>query len=182
MTAPTEWVVVGLGSNLGDARAHLLAGLHGLRGLKASLGLQLRAVSPLYRTAPWQTEGPDFLNAVAVLEGGADEQAPLALLHELQRLEYGQGRQRPYRYAPRTLDLDIILFGQRVLNHPDLQVPHPRALQRAFVLKPLLDTAPALPWPGLGSTWSSCLRALPDVPPQRIDDPLWPSLKLRNDD
>lgn len=167
-----------MGANLGDARAHLLAGLEGLRNLEARLGLRLRAVSRLYRTAPWQTEGPDFLNAVAVLQGGGNDQAPMALLRELQAIEQGQGRQRPYRYAPRTLDLDLVLFGQRVLNLPDLQVPHPRALQRAFVLKPLLDTAPALLWPGLGRQWASRLYTLPDPPPGPIEDPVWPSLKL----
>lgn len=177
---------MGLGSNLGsdrgDARAHLRAGLEGLRGLEARLGLKLKAVSPLYRTAPWQTEGPDFFNAVAVLQGHGDEQAPLALLQELQALEQGQGRERPYRYAPRTLDLDLILFGQRVLDHPDLQVPHPRALQRAFVLKPLLDTFPALQWPGLGPAWQARLGALPDEVPVPVEDGLWPSLKLSHEE
>jgi 2-amino-4-hydroxy-6-hydroxymethyldihydropteridine diphosphokinase len=179
VNALSERVVIGLGANQGDTRAHLLAGLEGLGNLDALLGLRLCAVSRLYRTAPWRTEGPDFVNAVAVLQGRCDEQAPLILLHELQRIENGQGRQRPFRYAPRTLDLDIILFGGRVLNLVELQVPHPRALQRAFVLRPLLDTAPDLVWPGLGTQWSTLLKALPDPPPEPLDDPLWPSCALK---
>jgi 2-amino-4-hydroxy-6-hydroxymethyldihydropteridine diphosphokinase len=169
-----EWVVVSLGSNLGDARAHLGAAVQGLRALQDGMGLKLAAVSPLYRTAPWQAQGPDFLNAVAVLQGPSDEQAPQRLLRALQALEAQQGRQRPYLHAPRTLDLDLILYGQREMDTEDLVLPHPRALQRAFVLQPLRDVLPELQWPGLGTGWTNLLRASSDPPPQRLHDPFWP--------
>jgi 2-amino-4-hydroxy-6-hydroxymethyldihydropteridine diphosphokinase len=175
--AAPEIVVVALGSNLGDAREHLAFAVDGIRGLEARLGLRLQAVSPLYRTAPWQTEGPDFLNAVVVLEGtscAADDEAPQRLLQALLELESERGRQRPYRYAPRTLDLDLILYGQRVIDTEHLTVPHPRALERAFVLQPLLDVCPQLNWPGVGAGWSSRLHELPAPPPQRLIDPGWP--------
>ena len=178
VTATPERAVVGLGSNLGEARAHLKAALAGLGQLNERLGLRLVGVSPLYRTAPWQTEGPDFLNAVAVLEGSGDDQAPQRLLQVLQELEQAQGRERPYRYAPRTLDLDLILYGQRVVDTARLQVPHPRALQRAFVLQPLLDLAPDTPWPGVGTGWHQCLAQLQDPAPLRLDDPDWPAVRL----
>jgi 2-amino-4-hydroxy-6-hydroxymethyldihydropteridine diphosphokinase len=177
-----EQVVVALGSNLasdlGDARAHLSWAVQALRDSQASLGLQLVAVSPLYRSAPWQTDGPDFLNAVVALEGTADADAPLALLDRLQALESDRGRQRPYRYAPRTLDLDIILFGHRVIDHARLQVPHPRALERAFVLQPLLDILPDLHWPGLGGAWQQCLRRVLGPLPVRLEGADWPSRQL----
>jgi len=169
-----EWVVVSLGSNLGDARAHLGAAVRGLRTLPDHLGLKLWAVSPLYRTQPWQAQGPDFLNAVAVLQGPNDEHAPLLLLRALQALEVQQGRQRPYHHAPRTLDLDMILYGQRVMDTADLVLPHPRALQRAFVLQPLRDVMPDLQWPGYGNGWTDLLQTLSDPPPQRLEDPAWP--------
>jgi 2-amino-4-hydroxy-6-hydroxymethyldihydropteridine diphosphokinase len=175
--AAPEIVVVALGSNLGDAREHLAFAVDGLGGLEHTLGLRLRVVSPLYRTAPWQTDGPDFLNAVAVLEGvgsDADDEAPQRLLQALLDLEADRGRQRPYRYAPRTLDLDLILYGQRVINTERLTVPHPRALERAFVLQPLLDVCPDLSWPGVGRGWSVRMQQLPDPPPQRQPEPWWP--------
>lgn len=180
-----ELVLVGLGSNLGsdlgDAYSHMNWALQALSGLPPGLGLRLQAVSPLYRSAPWQTEGPDFLNAVAVLAGSCAEDTPLVLLDELQALEQARGRERPYRYAPRTLDLDIILFGQRVIHHERLQVPHPRALERAFVLQPVLDILPDLRWPGLGSAWRQRLAALPGALPVPVADPNWPGRKLHHD-
>ncbi|NBQ90303.1 MAG: 2-amino-4-hydroxy-6-hydroxymethyldihydropteridine diphosphokinase [Betaproteobacteria bacterium] len=178
MVAPSELIVVGLGSNLGDTHAHLRAALEGLRRLDKSLRLRLRSVSPLYRTVPWQAQGPDFINAVVVLEGTGDERAPSALLHELQAIEASRDRARPYRYAPRSLDLDLILFGLRVRDTPELQLPHPRALERAFVLQPLQDVLPNLNWPGLGLKWRDRLQALSDPPPQRLQDPEWPALEL----
>ncbi|HEX3138953.1 MAG TPA: 2-amino-4-hydroxy-6-hydroxymethyldihydropteridine diphosphokinase, partial [Rhizobacter sp.] len=83
--------------------------------------------------------GPDFINAVAALETGLD---PHALLAELQRLEAGAGRERPYRNAPRTLDLDLLRHGDAVLDTPQLSLPHPRLAERAFVLLPLAEIAP----------------------------------------
>lgn len=174
MAAAPETIVVGLGSNLGDARSHLEFAVAELAVLGRRLNLHLRAVSPLYRSAPWQTEGPDFLNAVAVLEGAGDQRAPQRLLQGLLHIEQMRGRERPFRYAPRTLDLDLILFGQRIIQSPDLVVPHPRALQRAFVLQPLHDVLPGCQWPALGPGWSQHLSQLPPPQPQRLDDPAWP--------
>ncbi len=139
-----ERVFVGLGANLGDARETLQQACGQLAALP---GTTLVAVSPLYRSAPIDAAGPDFFNAVAELKTALE---PLPLLQALQALELQHGRQRPYRHAPRTLDLDLLLFGQRVIQDTGLQIPHPRLHQRAFVLLPLLALAPALRHPMLG--------------------------------
>jgi len=139
-----ERVFVGLGANLGDARATLEAAAQGLAALPQT---QLVGVSPVYRSAPVEAQGPDFFNAVAELRCTLEPQTLLAHLHAL---EQGHGRQRPYLNAPRTLDLDLLLFGARVLNTPVLTLPHPRLQQRAFVLLPLLELAPSLQHPLLG--------------------------------
>ncbi len=139
-----ERVFVGLGANLGDARATVLQALAALGNLPQT---QRVAQSSLYRSAPHQASGPDFINAVAELRTTLE---PLALLRELQAMEQRQGRERPYRNAPRTLDLDLLLYGQRLVQVPDLQVPHPRLHERAFVLHPLLELAPALVHPQRG--------------------------------
>jgi 2-amino-4-hydroxy-6-hydroxymethyldihydropteridine diphosphokinase len=102
----------------------------------------------LYRSAPIDSSGPDYLNAVAAV---ATELAPHALLQALQAIELRHGRERPYRNAPRTLDLDLLLFGEQRIDSPDLVVPHPRMHERAFVLRPLADLAPALVIPGRGA-------------------------------
>ena len=140
----SERVFVGLGANLGDARATLG---HALRALAALPDTRLVATSSAYRTAPQDAQGPDFTNAVAEL---ATDLAPQPLLHALQAIELAHGRQRPYPGAPRTLDLDLLLYGQRVIAEPGLTVPHPRLHERAFVLEPLAELAPALLHPTLG--------------------------------
>lgn len=129
---------VGLGANLGDAAGQVRAALAWLAGLP---GTRLLATSRLWRSAPVQADGPDYCNAVALV--GTTLSAP-ALLVQLQALEARAGRQRPYRNAPRTLDLDLLLYGQGRIDSPWLQVPHPRLWQRAFVLVPLAEVAPAL--------------------------------------
>jgi len=134
--SPEVLAYVALGANLGDARASVLAAVDALGKLP---GTRLLRASSLYRTAPLQASGPDFINAVVALQTTLS--AP-ELLIQLQQLEHAQGRQRPYVNAPRTLDLDIVLFGDAVIDSPDLQVPHPRMLQRAFVLVPLAEIAP----------------------------------------
>ena len=139
-----ERVFVGLGANLGDTRATMKAALTALAALPQT---QRVAQSSLYRTAPVQASGPDFINAVAELRTALQ---PLELLHALQAIEQAHGRLRPYRNAPRTLDLDLLLHGQRVLAEPGLEVPHPRLHERAFVLQPLLELAPTLEHPRLG--------------------------------
>ncbi|HRD99101.1 MAG TPA: 2-amino-4-hydroxy-6-hydroxymethyldihydropteridine diphosphokinase, partial [Rubrivivax sp.] len=104
-------------------------------------------VSPRYRTAPLLASGPDFLNAVVEL---ATDLEPAALLAALHGIEAAHGRRRPYPNAPRTLDLDLLLYGQRVMDTQALRLPHPRLHERAFVLAPLLDLAPDLVHPTLG--------------------------------
>jgi len=91
--------------------------------------------------------GPEFVNAVALVD--TELPAP-ALLAELQRIEAAHGRERPYRNAPRTLDLDLLLYGDERIDTPQLTVPHPRLHQRAFVLRPLADVAPQAVIPGHG--------------------------------
>jgi len=132
---------VGLGANLGDARAALRQALSALRQLPHT---DLLACSSCYQTAaigdaPDATPSPDYLNAVAALRTGLS--AP-DLLAALQAIEAAAGRQRPYRNAPRTLDLDLLTYGSATMNTPSLKLPHPRMLQRAFVLVPLADIAP----------------------------------------
>jgi len=129
---------IGLGSNLGDSGATLRAALAEIAALP---GVQSCEVSPFYRSAPVDAAGPDFINAVAVLDTTL---APLPLLDALQAIELRHGRERPYRHAPRTLDLDLLLYGDAVMDTARLALPHPRMHERAFVLKPLRDLAPRL--------------------------------------
>jgi 2-amino-4-hydroxy-6-hydroxymethyldihydropteridine diphosphokinase len=129
---------VALGANLGDAQAALRAALDGLARLP---GTALIAVSSFYRTAPVDSDGPDYLNAVARLRTAC---APLELLDRLQALENAAGRSRPYRNAPRTLDLDLLRYDDLRLDDPRLRLPHPRMHERAFVLVPLAEIAPGL--------------------------------------
>lgn len=129
---------VALGANLGDARATVRQALTGLASLPATRVLR---ASSLYRTAPQEASGPDFINAVAAI---GTRLSAFELLSALQRMENAQGRQRPYINAPRTLDLDILLYGDAPIHTPSLQVPHPRMHQRAFVLVPLAEIAPQL--------------------------------------
>ena len=129
---------IGLGANLGDARAALDAAQHALAALR---GTTLRAASSIYRTAPIDSSGPDYLNAVVLLETLL---APHALLAELQRIEREHGRERPYRNAPRTLDLDLLFHGAQRLDTPTLTLPHPRLHERAFVLQPLAELLTAV--------------------------------------
>ena len=129
---------VALGANLGDARATVRDAIAALGRLPQT---RLLRASALYRSAPWEASGPDFINAVAAIETGLDAHE---LLQALQALELQAGRERPYRNAPRTLDLDLLLYGDAVIDSPELTVPHPRLRERAFVLLPLAEIAPAL--------------------------------------
>ncbi len=130
----TAWVAVG--ANLGDAIGQVRWAFGALRLHPEISGLR---VSRLYRSAPHEAEGPDFINAVVCFETALT--AP-ALLRVLQDLEQQAGRERPYRHAPRTLDLDLLFYGAGVVNSPGLTVPHPRWHERAFVLLPLADVSP----------------------------------------
>lgn len=180
-SALSERTYIGLGSNLESPLAQLRAARRGLQALRAGpLPLELVGVSGLYRSAPVQAQGPDFLNAVACLEWRGPGSGPDSheLLQALQGLEQGQGRRRPYPNAPRTLDLDILLIGRRLIDTPELKVPHPRALERAFVLRPLLDLCPDLHWPPAGAPWAELLQAVSGQSLRRLDDPDWAVLPL----
>lgn len=129
---------VALGANLGDAAQ---AVRDALQRLDRTPGIRLSKTSSLYRTAPLDSSGPDYINAVA--EVATVLTAP-DLLTALQAMENAAGRERPYRNAPRTLDLDLLLYGSARIVSPELTVPHPRLWARAFVLVPLAEVAPTL--------------------------------------
>ena len=130
----SAWIA--LGANLGDARAAVRWALARLDMLP---GTRVRKASSLYRSAPVQAQGPDFINAVAEIATACDA---MTLLAHLQALEAEAGRERPYMNAPRTLDLDLLFYGDAHIASPTLTVPHPRWDQRAFVLLPLQEIAP----------------------------------------
>jgi len=140
---------VGIGANLGDARANVLDAIERLARLP---GARLVQTSSLYRTAPIDSSGDDYVNAVASLDTDLDAHA---LLQALFAIEQAHGRERPYRNAPRTLDLDLLLYGDEIIDDaPTLIVPHPRMHERAFVLAPLAEAAPGLVIPGRGPVGS----------------------------
>lgn len=156
---PALTAYIGLGANLGDAQAALRSARVALEALPRT---RLLAFSSLYRSAPMDSSGPDYVNAVAAL---CTELTAAELLASLQSIEGQHGRQRAYRNAPRTLDLDLLLFADQRIDTPELQVPHPRLHERAFVLAPLTEIAPELQVPGR-SIVHELLRACTD---QRIE-------------
>lgn len=129
---------VGLGANLGDAADTLRTAL---TELAAAPGIDDVVSSPFYRSAPVDAQGPVFVNAVARVRTALE---PIALLDLLQDIEQRHGRERPYRNAPRTLDLDLLMVDGVTMDTPRLMLPHPRLHQRAFVLRPLHDLDPGL--------------------------------------
>lgn len=135
---------IGIGANLGDARANVQDAIARLARLP---GATLLAASSSYRTAPIDSSGDDYINAVAHIRTSLPAEALLQALHAI---ETAHGRERPYRNAPRTLDLDLLLYGDQQISSPTLSVPHPRLTERAFVLVPLLELAPAIAVPGAG--------------------------------
>jgi 2-amino-4-hydroxy-6-hydroxymethyldihydropteridine diphosphokinase len=153
------WVpaYVGVGSNLGDSRARVLAAFDALGALRLTRAV---ARSRLYRTRPFgPVQQGDFINAVA----GILTQLPATeLLQALRDVETAAGRVRAERWGPRTLDLDLLVYGGERIDTPDLQVPHPGIAERGFVLAPLRDIAPTLQVPGVGRV-EVLLRALPDT-------------------
>ena len=146
-------VAIALGSNVGDRRAHLDYAVTAIRALLTNV-----AVSRYYDTVPVGVSGPQamFLNAAAV---GESTLAPRALLEVLLAIEQERGRERPYLNAPRTLDLDLILAGDTVVEEPGLVLPHPRFRERRFVLEPLAAVAPELRDPVSGRTVAELLSA-----------------------
>ena len=136
---------VGIGANLQDPVAQVKQALAELARLPRT---RLLKSSSLYRSAPLgYADQPDFVNAVASLETSLK---PVELLAQLQTIEKSQGRKRSFKNAPRSLDLDLLLFDQMTLDLPHLKIPHPRMHERAFVLEPLLEIAPAIAIPGVG--------------------------------
>ncbi len=144
---------IGIGANLGDARANVEDAI-----ARLAAACTLKSRSSLYSTAPIDSSGDDYINAVACIETELDAPAVLAML---QQIELAHGRERPYRNAPRTLDLDVLLYGDQQINVPGLHVPHPRMQLRAFVLVPLIEIAPDVVIPGRGPA-SNFLAAVAD--------------------
>ena len=144
---------VGLGSNLGDREATLL---------RAADAIDAVRLSPVIETEPWgYTDQPRFLNAVAELE---TELSPRELLELLLDVERRLGRTREgRRYGPRTIDLDLLLYGDEVIDEPGLQVPHPRLEERRFVLEPLAELVPELKIPGNGTIHEALARIQSDL-------------------
>ncbi|HET7730481.1 MAG TPA: 2-amino-4-hydroxy-6-hydroxymethyldihydropteridine diphosphokinase [Usitatibacter sp.] len=146
--------MVALGSNLDGPEAHVRRGFEDIGALP---GTSILARSSLHRTAPvGYVDQPDFVNACALVE---TQLAPRALLEALLAIERRHGRVRDVPKGPRTLDLDIVLYGDRVIDEPGLKVPHPAAHERAFVLVPLVEVWPDAVIPGHGSA-RECLRAI----------------------
>lgn len=152
---PRHRAFIGLGGNLGDVQARFRAALAGLHGLP---GTRVEAVSSLYRTRPVESSGPDYLNAVAVLQSAL---GPRELLHALQALELAHDRERPYQNAPRTLDLDLLSYGGYSCHSASLTLPHPRMMARAFVLEPLAEVMSALA--GQGGLGAAVDPTVPDA-------------------
>jgi 2-amino-4-hydroxy-6-hydroxymethyldihydropteridine diphosphokinase len=155
---------VGLGSNLDHPVDQVKRALIAMRGLPATRYI---VCSPLYRSEPLGPPGqPDYINAVAGLRTGLQ---PSALLRELQSIENRQRRTRRIRWGPRTLDLDLLLHGARIQHDPELTLPHPRMHERAFVLYPLSDIAPALLIPGRGHL-RTLLQSCPPLGLERLGE------------
>ena len=141
----------------------------------ARLG-RIEAISSVYQTEPVGfRDQPDFWNLVLRL---ATTLAPAELLGALQAIELAQGRMRPFPNAPRTLDIDLLLYDDLVLDEPALRLPHPRLAERAFVLRPLAELDPALRLPGGGGMVSELARALPASPRA---EPIFPGAELLPD-
>lgn len=160
---PAETVYVGLGSNLDDPRSHVARAIVDLGSIP---GCRLLASSSLYVSTPMGPQDqPDYINAVAELECTLE---PMELLSELQRIEQHHKRTRERRWGPRTLDLDILLFGNQVIAESDLVIPHAGIAKRLFVLVPLLELAPQLEIPGLGPV-SDIVGRKGAEPPVKLD-------------
>jgi len=148
---------IGLGSNLGDSAAVLRSALRALAGLPES---RLLRASRLYRTAAWgRTDQPDFLNAVAQLQTALPASELLAAMLGIER-EAGRARRADGsdRWGPRTLDLDLLLYGEAVIAEAGLHVPHPHLHERAFALAPLVEIAPDALIPGIGPACEALAR------------------------
>ena len=153
---PATIAAIGLGGNVGDAAATVREALQALDQLPSTRLLQ---ASPLYRTPAWgNTAQPDFINAAALLHTSLDARALLDALLEVER-HFGRDRDAGVQWGPRTLDLDLLLYGDAVIDEPGLRVPHPHLHQRAFALLPLSRIAADMDVPGKGRV-SELLQAV----------------------
>ena len=155
---------VALGANLKRPEEQVMAGIEELAMLPST---RLLAASSLYRSAAVGAPGPDFVNAVAGIETALEPRALLAALLEIER-RYGRVREHPN--APRTLDLDILLYSDLALSEPGLVIPHPRMHERAFVLVPLAQIAPDAPVPGRGHV-RDLLAGIDAASVTRVEEP-----------
>ena len=153
---------IGLGANLGYPMATLKAAIQELEQITTT---QVLAKSSFYRTAPIDADGDDYVNAVVQI---CTELIPEQLLLALQNIEQLHGRIRTYQNAPRTLDCDLLLHGQTIMKQHNLQIPHPRMCQRAFVLVPLLEINPNCTIPQIGKA-SDCYDAIKNQVIQKLD-------------
>ncbi len=150
-------IYIALGTNLGDRLANMMAATAAMPP-----AVRVLAQSPVYQTAPWgHTDQPEFLNQVIRAE---TDLSPLQLLVFLKQIEVALGRMPTFRYGPRLIDLDILFYGDLVLETPDLAIPHPHLAERAFVLVPLADLAPQLHHPVLGKTVREMLEEVDTSP------------------
>jgi 2-amino-4-hydroxy-6-hydroxymethyldihydropteridine diphosphokinase len=161
-------VYIGLGSNLGDREAMIRIALDDLARLP---GTRVLRASSLYDTEPvGDEEQPQFLNAVAEID---TELTARQLLWNLLLIEKRLGRVRTHRFGPRTIDLDLLMYGHLVVDEPDLQVPHPEMTNRSFVLVPLLEIDPLATHPVTGEPFIEHLQKLSTRPPTRRGTRLW---------
>ena len=161
-------VYVGIGSNLGDREFLIRKAVESLRQLPQT---NVSGVSSLYDTEPvGETEQPPFLNAVAWIE---TELSPRELLWQMLLIEKRMGRVRSKRWGPRSIDLDLLFYDDELIDEPDLQIPHPEAHRRAFVLYPLLELDPNFRHPVTGETVRRMIQKLPPNPPVRKLGRFW---------
>jgi 2-amino-4-hydroxy-6-hydroxymethyldihydropteridine diphosphokinase len=159
---------IGLGANLGEREAAIRAALEEISKLP---GTELARVSSLYDTEPvGEVDQPNFLNAVAQID---TELTARQLLWNLLLIERRLGRVRTQRYGPRTIDLDLLMYGNQVVDEPDLKVPHPELTRRSFVLVPLVELDPLLVHPVTGETLLTHLSWLKTRPPVKRGTRLW---------
>jgi 2-amino-4-hydroxy-6-hydroxymethyldihydropteridine diphosphokinase len=158
--------VLGLGGNIGDPR---MAMAKAIEALSANSCVDVTAVSALYSTPPWgKTDQPAFLNAAVRVETGL---TPRGLLETLLAVERLLGRERGERWGPRSIDIDILLFGTQTIDEPGLRVPHPRLSERAFALAPLVDVLPDATF--AGRTAAEWLSLSDRSGMRRVAEPGW---------